>query len=48
MEGSRAREEWFRDGLHCKEGEGRDALTKGIGRGVQQWVEGEGKQQTGN
>ena len=48
MEGSRVREEWFRDGLHCKEGEGRDALTKGIGRGVMQWVEGAGKQQTGN
>ena len=25
MEGNRVREEWFRDGLHCKEGEGRDA-----------------------
>ena len=48
LEGSRVREEWFRDGLHCKEGEGRDALTKGIGRGVMQWVEGAGKQQTGN
>ena len=48
MEGSRVRGEWFRDGLHCKEGEGRDALTKGIGRGVMQWVEGAGKQQTGN
>ena len=33
MEGDRVREEWFRDGLHSKEGEGRDALTKGIGRG---------------
>ena len=48
MEGSRVRGEWFRDGLHCKEGEGRDALTKGIGRGVMQWVEGAGKQRTGN
>ena len=48
MEGSRVREEWFRDGLHCKEGEGRDALTKGIGRGVLQWGEGAGKKQTGN
>ena len=28
------REEWFRDGLHCKEGEGKDALTKGIRRAV--------------
>ena len=48
MEGGRVREEWFRDGLHCKEGEGRDALTKGIGRGVLQWVEGEKKQQSEN
>ena len=48
MEGSRVRGEWFRDGLHCKEGEGRDVLTKGIGRGVMQWVEGAGKQRTGN
>ena len=36
MEGVRVREECFRDGLHCKEGEERDALTKGIGRGVLQ------------
>ena len=27
MVGSRVREEWFRDGFHCKEGEGRNALT---------------------
>ena len=27
------REEWFRDGLHCKEVEGRDALTKGMREG---------------
>ena len=48
VEGDRVREEWFRDGLHCKEGVGRDVLTKGIGRGVLQWMEREGKQQTRN
>ena len=46
MEGDRVREEWFRDGLHSNEGEGRDALTKEIERGVLQWVEGGEKQQT--
>ena len=38
MEGDRVREEWFRDGLHCKKGEGRDVRTKGIcGRLVPFW-----------
>ena len=48
MEGDRVREEWYRDGLHCKEGEARDAPTKEIRIGVLQWVEREEKQQTGN
>ena len=34
----------LRDGLRCKEGEGRDALTKGKARGVLQWLEGGKKQ----
>ena len=50
MEGNRAREKWFKDGLHCKEEEGRYGLTKGIpvGSGVLQWMKGEAKQQMGN